>query len=54
VSLNIRGMDRDIIVLADTDKLVEVLKNIIQLMLQIYQQSSIDIELTAEGAIRYC
>ncbi|MFA5375374.1 MAG: PAS domain S-box protein [Dehalococcoidia bacterium] len=49
LSLNIRGMDRDIIVLADTDKLVEVLKNVIHNASKFTSKGSIDIELTTEG-----
>ena len=49
LDLNIQGMDRETIVLADTDKLVEVLKNVIHNATKFTSKGSISIEIVAEG-----
>jgi signal transduction histidine kinase len=49
LALNIKEADQDIVVLADTDKLVEVLKNVIHNASKFTRQGSIDIEISSRG-----
>jgi two-component system, sensor histidine kinase and response regulator len=49
LTLNIRGMDRETMVLADNDKLIEVLKNVIHNATKFTSAGSISIEIVAEG-----
>jgi len=49
LALNINEVDQDVSVLADSDKLVEVLKNVIHNALKFTQEGSISIEIMSEG-----
>ena len=49
LALNLSGVDRETIVLADTDKLVEVLKNVIHNATKFTSKGSINIEIVASG-----
>jgi len=49
LSLNIKEADQGIVVLADTDKLAEVLKNVIHNATKFTSKGSISIEIVAEG-----
>ncbi|MFA5056082.1 MAG: PAS domain S-box protein [Dehalococcoidia bacterium] len=49
LALHIVETDRDIVVLADTDKIVEVLKNIIHNATKFTKEGSIDIEISSKG-----
>jgi PAS domain S-box-containing protein len=49
LSLNIREADQGLVVLADTDKLAEVLKNVIHNATKFNSKGSISIEIVAEG-----
>ena len=49
LSLNIKETDQGIVVLADTDKLAEVLKNVIHNATKFTSKGSISIEIVAEG-----
>jgi signal transduction histidine kinase len=49
LALNIKGVDQDVSVLADSDKLTEVLKNVIHNALKFTHEGSINIEIMSEG-----
>ena len=49
LALNIKGVDQDVSVLADSDKLTEVLKNVVHNALKFTHEGSINIEIMSEG-----
>lgn len=49
LALNVVETDRDIVVLADTDKLIEVLKNVIHNASKFTKEGTIDIEISLRG-----